>query len=206
MVLSQMQDGLGLGVTGSRMVLTASTDQAIEVFTTSPTSSGNHWGNALHHQNSVTTTGTQGVLWIENDVIAQAAGQNALYCKINMNAIQAPTGGVSVINAEMVMPTGVQNGGEYHAIVVDIDCPGGTDLVYNQAIPLSFMKLEVYGLTDDEWNECANLFYLSGITDTNDGMFEVETVAAGQVDLTHVLRINIGGADYWIGLNSEKTF
>ena len=206
MVLSQMQDGLGLGVTGTRMVLTANTDQAIEVFTTSPTTTGNHWANQLHHQNSATTTGTQGVLWVENDVVAQAGGQNAGYFKIDMNAIQAPTGGVSVLNLEMVMPTGTQNGGEYHALVIDVDCPSGTDLVLNDAIPISFMKLEVYGDTDDEFNECASLFYLSGVVDTEGGIFESETVAAGNADFTHVLKINIGHTPYYIGLNTSKAF
>ena len=195
---------LNIGLSGSRMSLAANTNQSIRTYTTSPTTTGNHWANQMHHQNSATTTGTQGVLWVENDVIAQAAGQNAAYFKIDMNALQAPTGGVSVINAEMVMPTGTQNGGVYSAIVVDVDCPATTDLVYNAALPLSFMKLEVYGATADEWNECANLFYLSGIVDTSDGLFEAE--AASDIDMTHVLRINIGGIAYWIALNTDKDF
>jgi len=46
----------------------------------------------------------------------------------------------------------------------------------------------------------------SGITDTAGGIFEAETVAAGAVDFTHVLKIRIAGTAYYIGLNTAKTF
>jgi len=208
MVLSQMQDGLGLGVSGTPMVLAATTDQATEIFSTGSSTSGNHFHNYIKTTSTAQTTGGHFALYVENDVAYQAAGQMGGYFKVDMNAVQAPTGGASVVNAELVMPTGVQNGGQYNAFVADVECPETMDMFYNPALPSGFMKLEVYGnptaVTD--FNLSANLFNLSGITAATDAMLEATTIAAGNVDLTHSLRINIGGTAYYIGLNTAKTW
>jgi len=208
MVLSQMQDGLGLGISGTPMVLAATTDQATEIFTTGSSTSGNHFHNYMKATSTAQTTGGHFALYVENDVAFQAAGQMGGYFKVDMNAIQAPTGGASVVNAELVMPTGVQNGGQYNAFVADIECPATMDMFYNAAIPSGFMKLEVYGngtaVTD--FNLSANLFNLSGITAATDAMLEETTVADANVSITHSIRINIGGTPYYIALNTANTW
>ena len=204
MVLSQMQDGLGLGVSGTPMVLAADTNHAVDVFTTSPDAAGNHFANRFVHTNSVQTTGGHFAMWVQNTVGAQGAGHGCMYVKLDCGAFQAPTGGASALNVEMVMPSGAQNGGSYHPFVIDVDCIATTDLVYNAAIPISFMKLEVYGAKYDEWNECANLMTLSGIEATEDGMFEATDI--DNPDFTHTARINIGNTAYYFGLSTSKAF
>ncbi|HUX54269.1 MAG TPA: hypothetical protein VMV56_07640 [Williamwhitmania sp.] len=208
MVLSQMQDGLGLGVSGTPMVLAATTDQATEIFSAGSSTSGNHFHNYIKATSTAQSTGGDFGLYVENDVAYQAAGHNAGYFKVDMNAIQAPTGGASVVNAELVMPTGVQNGGQYNAFVADIECPATMDMFYNAAIPSGFMKLEVYGNSTavTDFNLSANLFNLSGITAATDAMLESTIVADANVSITHSLRINIGGTPYYIALNTAKTW
>ena len=196
-------DTLHIGTTASPIALVAGTDQVIEVNSTTSTTSGNHWAIHLFNHNTATTTGSIGTLWVENNVTAQAAGQNAGYFRLDMNAVQAPTGGASTLNAELIFPTGSQNGGSYHPFVVGVQMDATTDQFYNAAIPSGFIKMDVWGATDDEWNECANAFTMNGIVDTENGMFEAETVAT--VSATHVLRINIGGVAYYIALNTAKT-
>ena len=73
-------------------------------------------------------------------------------------------------------------------------------MFYNAAIPSSFMKLEVYGATDDQWNECANLITLSGIATTTGGLFDTAPTDKTDGAVNATLRVNVGGVAYYLPL------
>ena len=195
---------LQVGTDAAKLTLTTDAVHGVDVHTTSPDAAGNHFANRFCHTNTATTTGGHFAMWVQNTVGAAGAGHGCMYIKLDCASYQAPTGGASALNVEMVMPSGNQNGGSYHPFVIDIECPSTTDMFYNAAIPSSFMKLEVYGATDDEWNECANLITLSGIATTTGGLFDTapSDKADGKVNAT--LRVNIGGVAYWLPLWDTK--
>ena len=204
-VLSQVQDGLGLGVVGTPMVLTADTNHAIDVFTESPDVAGIHLANRFYHTNTEDTTAGHWAMWVQNTVGGENVGSGALYVKLDCATYDAPLGGNSALNVEMVLANCTHAGGSYHPFVIDVDA-GGPSLVMhgNPAHPCSFMKLEVYGDDIAEWNSKASVLTLSGITANTDHMFEAQDL--NDPDFTHTLRINIGGVYYWIGLSSAKNF
>jgi len=205
MVFSQMEDGLGLGVSGTPMVLTADTNHSIEVHTTSPDAAGIHCANRFYHANTVATTGGHWAMWVQNTVGAAGAGHGTMYVKLDCATFEAPTGGNSALNVEMVLPNCTHTGGSYHAFVIDVDA-GGPALVMhgNAAIPCAFMKLEVYGTDKAQWETNASLLTLYGCDATEDGLWEASDI--NDPDFTHTMRINIGGTYYYIGMSSSKAF
>jgi len=204
-VLSQMEDGLGLGVSGTPMVLTADTNHSIEVHTTSPDAAGIHCANRFYHANTVATTGGHWAMWVQNTVGAAGAGHGTMYVKLDCATFEAPTGGNSALNVEFVLPNCTHTGGSYHAFVIDVDA-GGPALVMhgNAAIPCAFMKLEVYGTDKAQWETKASLLTLYGCDATEDGLWEATDI--DDPDFTHTMRINIGGTYYYIGMSSSKAF
>ena len=205
MVMSQMEDGLGLGVSGTPMVLTADTNHSIEVHTTSPDAAGIHCANRFYHANTVATTGGHWAMWVQNTVGAAGAGHGTMYVKLDCATFEAPTGGNSALNVEFVLPNCTHTGGSYHAFVIDVDA-GGPALVMhgNAAIPCAFMKLEVYGTDKAQWETNASLLTLYGCDATEDGLWEASDI--NDPDFTHTMRINIGGTYYYIGMSSSKAF
>jgi len=197
--------GITLGTTGSHMILTADTNHAIDVFSTSPDAAGNHFANRFYHTNTAETTGGHFAMWVQNTVGAAGAGHGCMYIKLDCATFEAPTGGNSALNVEMVLPNCSHSGGSYHPFVIDVDASGPNLVMHgNAAIPCSFMKLEVYGADVAEWNTKASLFTLSGVAAVTDGMWEAEDV--NDPDFTHTLRINISGTYYFIGLSTTKAF
>ena len=197
--------GITLGTTGSHMILTADTNHAIDVFSTSPDAAGNHFANRFYHTNTAETTGGHFAMWVQNTVGAAGAGHGCMYIKLDCATFEAPTGGNSALNVEMVLPNCSHSGGSYHPFVIDVDASGPNLVMHgNAAIPCSFMKLEVYGADVAEWNTKASLFTLSGVAAVTDGMWEASDV--NDPDFTHTLRINISGTYYFIGLSTTKLF
>ena len=198
---------LQVGTDAAKLSLTTDAVHGVDVHTTSPDAAGNHFANRFYHTNTAGTTGGHFTMWVQNTVGAAGAGHGCMYIKLDCATFDAPTGGNSALNVEMVLPNKTHGGGSYHPFVIDVDA-GGASLVMhgNAGIPCSFMKLEAYGASVAEWNTKASLFTLSGVTDTTDGMFEAEAVGAGTPTVTHVLRINISGTYYYLALNTAKTF
>lgn len=205
LVLSQMQDGLGLGVSGTPMVLTTDANHAIEVHTTSPDAAGFLAANRIYHTNTAETTGGHWALWVQNTVGAAGAGHGAMYVKLDCATFEAPTGGNSALNVEFVLPNTTHTGGSYHAFVIDVDA-GGPSLVMhgNAAIPCAYMKFEAYGADVAEWDTKAALFTISGTSIDTDHI--VQASAITDINSTHSIRINIGGTYYYIPCHTAQNF
>ena len=199
MLFSQMEDGLGLGVSGTPMSLVTDANHSVEIHTTSADAAGFLAANRFYHTQAGNTTGGHWAMWVQNTVAAENAGSGAMYVKLDCATFDAPTGGNSALNVEMVLANCTHAGGSYHPFVIDVDC-GGPALVMhgNAAIPCGFMKLEAYGTDVGEWDDHGYLFTIRGLTAADHHL--VDNSATNIAFVADVLlKINIGGTEYWLG-------
>ena len=61
-----------------------------------------------------------------------------------------------------------------------------------------------FGSAVAEWRTNANLFSLSGISTTTDGLFDTAPSDKDNGAVNATLRINVGGVAYWIPLWDTK--
>ena len=198
-LFSQMEDGLGLGVSGTPMSLVTDANHSVEIHTTSADAAGFLAANRFYHTQAGNTTGGHWAMWVQNTVAAENVGSGAMYVKLDCATFDAPTGGNSALNVEMVLANCTHAGGSYHPFVIDVDC-GGPALVMhgNAAIPCGFMKLEAYGTDVGEWDDHGYLFTIRGLTAADHHL--VDNSATNIAFVADVLlKINIGGTEYWLG-------
>jgi len=206
-VMSQMEDGLGLGNSTTSMTLTTYANHAIEVYSTSASADTSNSVEPIYMKSIMTAAngvGGRARFHLYTDV-ALGSWSNALKGYTEYGASGRTTGLGSAVCAEILLSVGTTSG---------TYAPLESELVANSAVSsgtaTSFLYMNIAG-TDSTGKTTLNtngyLFELgSGITDTAGGIFEAETVAAGAVDFTHVLKIRIAGTAYYIGLNTAKTF
>jgi len=135
--------------------------------------------------------------------VALGGWSNALKAEVTYGATGRTTGLGSAFCAEIALSAGTTSG-SYAPLESELTAATGA----KAGTATSFLYMNAATDTDSVINGANGyLFELgSGITDTAGGIFEAETVAAGAVDFTHVLKIRIAGTAYYIGLNTAKTF
>jgi len=135
--------------------------------------------------------------------VALGGWSNALKAYAEYGASGRTTGLGSAVCAEIVLSAGTTSG-TYAPLESEVVTATGDSC----GTATSFLYMNNSGTGTTVMNgPNGYLFELgSGVTDTAGGIFEAETVAAGAVDFTHVLKIRIAGTAYYIGLNTAKTF
>ena len=201
MVLSQMEDGLGLGVSGTPMDLTTSTTQrAIDIYTTSASTSGSTSIRPVYMSSTMTGVGGVGgrAEFYMTTNVALGGWSNALKGYVEYGAAGQTTGLGSGICAELALSAGTTVG-TYAPLEVEIGVPSGASL----GTASSFMYLQVYGADLATFNTSGYLFELgSGISDTAGGLFDLIAVAGFDA----CLKCRIGGTDYFIPLSADNGF
>jgi len=207
-VLSQIENGLGLGVIGTPMALTNAT-HAVSIFTNDVAETGTVRAAEITHTVGVTDLSTiREALYVNIDS-AYTTGDwtNAIVGRINYTAPGKADGGMAAaICGEMSMPGAAQTGGAYYCIDAELECPASFTCAANAALPVAFMKFGVWGdaTAVDSFEAGGYLFHIDGIADTANGLFDATDV--DDPDFTHALKINIGGTDYFIGLSTNVAF
>jgi hypothetical protein len=208
MVMSQIENGLGLGISGTAMALTNAT-HAVSIYTSDVATTGTVRSGEIIHTVGVSDVSTIREAFYVNIDSSYTTGDwtNAIVGRINYDATGNANGGMAAaICAEMSMPAAAQSGGAYYALDCEIEMPENATCGASAALPMAFMKFGIWGdaTAVDSFEAGGYLFHIDGVADTAGGMFDATDV--DDPDFTHALKINIGGTDYFIGLSTSVAF
>jgi len=195
LVLSQLQDGLGLGNSSAPMVLgTTATAKAIEIYTTSSSTTGGTYVEPIYMKNIMTGAGgSGGRARFENVVQAQMAiGTSALKGFLNFSSAGSTTGLASAIVAEMNMPdAAITAPGNYALLELELTCPSSwsgnnvVSLLYTNVTGTNKANFDTYGV----------VLNLNGIAAGSGKLYD-ETASTATGDGT--LKIVIGGVTKYL--------
>lgn len=199
----KVSNGIAIGTSTFPVTLAAAANFGFQLYTTCA---------SAHASNSVepfymksTMTGPAGVGGRARfhcyTNVALGAWCNPLKGHMEFGASGRVTGLASAMCAELLLSAGCTQG---------TYCALEAELVADSAVATGTATAFLYcniagtsgtGITTINTN---GYFFIigDGIADTNDGMFEAETIAG--VDATHVLRVKIDGTDYWMALHTAK--
>jgi len=206
LVLSQLQDGLGLGNATTAMDFgTTATAKALEIYTTSASVTTDTSVEPIYMKSVMTGTGGVGgranFHMYTNATLGSWA--NALKGYTEFGAAGGVTGLASAVVAELKMPGKTLTAGNYAPFEAELvfaanSATGGT--------PVAFLYAQASGdataLTD--FNTTGYLFKFAGLTDTAGGVFDAITEITPKANAS--LRILIGSTPYYIPLHSQADF
>ncbi len=134
--------------------------------------------------------------------VALGGWSNALKAEVTYGATGRTTGLGSAFVAEMTMSAGTTSG-TYAPFETEVNTATGD----SPGTALSFWYMNNNGTGTTVMNgPNGYLFEIgAGVTDTSGGIFEAET-NTDSMSMTHVLKIRIRGAAYYIPLNTSKAF
>ncbi len=188
-----------LGTAEASKALTVSSGKKLIWTTTSSATS-----NPMQMTNTMTQAGTTGgrMLIEMTSNVTLGGWAQAIKAYTNFGAAGAVTGLASSLNAEMQVGAQCSVTGTYAPLEIELviatgGAGGGTKT--------GFMYMNVTGASLANLNANGYLFMMgTGITDTAGGLFDANAKSA--TNMTHVLKINIGGTDYYIPLHTSIDF
>jgi len=193
LVLSQAEDGLSLGVSGTPVDFgTTATTNMIYVSTTSASVTGGTSVRYIYGQHAATAAGGVGHrAEFHTTATAKLGGwANALKGYFEFGASGDITGLASGICAEVKMPDAAISG---TMCVMELELVDQASSGYGSGG--SFIRAEVSG-TKTAFNTNGFLFDLQGLTVGSGELFQANTAAAA----SHALKIRIGATPYYIML------
>ena len=206
LVLSQAEDNLTFGTTGTPMVLTTHANHAIDIYTTCASEDTGNSVRPIYMKSTMTGAGGVGgrAEFHMYTNVALGSWSNALKGYSEYGASGKTTGLGSAICGEILLSEGTTSGSY---------APLESELVANSEVSTGTATSFLYGniagsnsTGKTTINTNGYLFELgTGVVSTEDGMFEEVEVTAAQV-FDAVLRVRVGGANYFIGLCDDKTF
>jgi len=193
MVLSRIEDGLGLGVTGTPMTLVASSP-FFSMFTTSAATSGETYTALINHVNTgVSSGGYYETLKVRFESAVKVGNPCAIYGIIDFKTAGLAHGATSVIQGELIFPsTDVVVRGTYPVFTAEIGCPSGLNMHGN---PIIGFAVDAYDTGKTEFDTNGYMFSLSGITAGGGKVYD-ETGTTMTADST--LRILINGVPKYL--------
>lgn len=196
-VLSQMEDGLGLGVSGTAMSLgTTATNKAIAVYTTSGSTDAGTSVAPIYMEHTMTGIGGVGgrAHFYMTTNVALGGWSNALKGQVVYGASGRTTGLGSAVCVEMTMSAGTSSG-TYAPLEIELNM--GASGVCGTATSLMYLSVnDAAATTFQASGYLMNIQGLGAATTTE--IFQENTAAAA----THALRILIGSTPYYIMLTS----
>ena len=207
LVLSQTEDSLGLGVSGTPMACTYNGLKPLSIYTTcASTNTGTSYEPVLF--NTVMTGAGQvgGRVRVNLDVSDVKLGgwSNAFKASVDYNTSGMTDGLGSAICAEMQMQGGAFTDGTYAPLELELVTPASWSGANNNKVGLIYANVSGDGTAVAHFNQYGYLMLLDGLSDTANGVFDATNV--DNPDFTHALRINIGGTNYFIGLSTIVDF
>jgi len=202
MFLSQIENGVGIGATGSAVSFSQGSP-IVALYSTCASTSGSNSVESLYCE--TTMTGIAGVggraRFYMTTNVALGGWANALKAHAVFGASGSVTGMASALCAELQLSAGT-TGGTYapleSEIVAGSGCSTGTST--------SFLYGNITGAGEATANANAFLFELGvGVTGDAGEMWEAET-NSDSMSMTHVIRCKIAGTTYYIPMNTSKAF
>lgn len=202
LVLSQTENGLGIGASGSEVTYTAGTP-LVTLYATAA-GSGSTNCEPMYVYSILTGTSPVGGRSEFHTYANVACGgwMNAIKGYTQFGASGRVTGLASAVCAEVLLSAGTTQG-TYAPLEAELVA----DSAVSTGTSTSFLYCNIAGSNGTGITTINTNGYFfeigAGIADTAGGMFEAETV--GTVSATHVLRVKIDGTAYWLALNTAKT-
>jgi len=206
-VMSQLEDGLGLGNSTTAMTLTTYANHAVEIYTTSASADTSNSVEPFYLKSTMSAAngvGGRARFHLYTNV-ALGGWSNALKGYTEYGTSGRTTGLGSAVCAEILLSAGTTSG---------TYAPLESELVANSAVSsgtaTSFLYMNIAGSNSTgktTLNTNGYLFELgAGVVDTTSGMFDVATTTPTTVEFDAQLRIRIGGVDYYIPLSADTAF
>jgi len=186
LVLSQMQDGLGLGVTGTHMTLTAST-KAIDIYTTTVATASTVQAARINLVGAVGTVSTPSAnlqaLNTNVDVnVVTGSSITSIYAQMTYGASGDARGGMaSALCAELKLPgkTLAVVGGSYCIADLEMWTPASyLSCTNNTAHITAFQRFAIWGDSTAvaSFEDYGYLFNLNGFTSASGNLFYANTI------------------------------
>lgn len=204
LVLSQSQDGLGLGNSTTAQSYTAGTPPVALYFTNAGTS-GSTNAEPFYLKSILTGTGQVGgrARFHTYTNVTVGGWVNALKGYMEFGSSGKNTGLASAICAEMLMPNAnMGSGGVYFPLEVEY-VAGGTSLVTAGSLTgnhAGFIYMAASGDADGDFDDNGYLFHITGLTSGSGHLF----YANKSVPFDAYLKIGVGTATYYIGLLAQQ--
>jgi len=186
--------GLHIGTSAVPYIIGAA-DPIIELFVTSPLTSGNV--ESMFVKTVLTgagATGGRAKFRLETNVVL-GGWANGLKAEIDFLTNGAVSGVASAFVAEMTMPGSAPGGGNYAPLELELNIPASAGLGAQTA----FQFMSVQGDQKALMDTSGFLFILNGLSVASGKLFQANTAA----DATHALRISIDGVAYYIMLTNS---
>lgn len=198
-VLSQMQDGLGLGVVGTPMALASTSTRAVDIYTTNALTTGTVRSFNLQQTHTGAMAIAEALTSTVTSNVKMGAWANAIFGKIDFSTNGYIDGQAGVICAELDLPGSTITTGEgvYTAFQAELNCPA--NCVMNSA-PIHVFQVNAWGTNKTQIDSVGYLFQLDGFTagDTTK-MITSDSLADDQGGSGEVgIRIKIGSAVYYL--------
>lgn len=206
LMFSQHEDGLGLGVSGTAMVLgTSLTKRAVDIYTTSASVNTGTSVRPFYMESTMTGAGGVGgrAEFFMTTNVALGGWSNALKGLVTYGASGRTNGLGSAVCAEIVMSAGCTQGNYAPLeteLVADSACATGTatGFIYG-----NIAGSDATGKTSLNTNGYFCILG-AGVVDTAGGLFDAN--AKTGIAMTHVLKWLIGGTVYYSALNTSIDF
>lgn len=203
MVMSQTEDGIGLGTSGTPQVVTYNGTKPFSLYTTCASTDASTSYEPFLVSNTLTGAGQVGgrARFYMTANVALGGWSNALKAHVAYGSAGRTTGLGSSLCAEMTLSAGTTSG---------TYAPLESELVADSAVSTgtatSFLYCNIAGSNGTGITTINTNGYLfeigAGIAGTTDGLFEAESKTG--IAKTHTLRIRVDGTNYFIPLHTAK--
>jgi len=196
LVLSQTEDGIGLGTSGTPQVVTYNGAKPLSIYTTCASTSSTSYEPVLFYT-TLTGEGQTGgrVRSFMTTNVALGGWSNALKAEVTYGTAGRTTGLGSAFCAEMTLSAGTSSG-TYAPVEIELNM-GSAGVTGTQT---SLIHMSVNDAAATTFDDLGYLFNLSGVTAGTSGSDVYETSASiGAVDeITAGLRVKIKGIEYYL--------
>jgi hypothetical protein len=196
LVLSQTEDGLGLGTSGSPQSVTYNGTKPLSVYTTCASTDGGDSYEPVLINTVMTGAGQVGGRMRVNmeTNVALGAWSNALKGQVTYGAAGKTTGIGSAICAEMTLSAGT-NAGNYAPLELELNM--GSAGVTGTRTGLMYMSVNDAAATT--FDDLGYLFILNGLSAGTSGSDAFETSASVDAnEITAGLRVCLDGVEYYL--------
>lgn len=198
--LSQIENGLGIGASGSAV----SFSQGSPLMAMYATCSSAHASNSVvpwYFESTMTGAGGVGgrAHFYMTTNVALGGWSNAIKGEVVYGASGRTNGLGSAILAELQLSAGTTQG-NYAPLEIELGCGSGASTGTKTAL----MYLGVYGTDVGTLDDNAYLFTLAGVTGGDGHLFDDAMSEDTSPAINATLKVNIDGTDWWIPLSDTK--
>jgi hypothetical protein len=200
-VLSEAEDALHLGLTGSHNAIAASAPK-LGVFTSDVAETGTVRAAEIDHTVGITDLSTIREALYVNIGSAYTTGDwtNAIVGRIEYTGGtgKADGGMAAAICAEMNMPAAAQTGGSYYSLDCEMNCPTSFVHADSDALPVGFIKLGLWGGAATEFDDHGVIMHIDGLTAGNGDCYSEQPNDKTDGAVNATLKVNVGGTVWYI--------